>query len=754
MKTKFALSVLGLVALSVALGQGNVGTVKHLTLVDADRDEAIAGFDPMKNGATLNLNKLPTPLLSIEAVTEGTVGSVRFELNGQVVRTDNGNPFAIAGDTGGDYREWTPRPGEYTLRATPFAQPDAQGAAGTPLTLEFKVTQINPSDNAANITDPAEWQLPTYIMVDQFGYRPGDTKVAVLTDPQVGKNAADAYTPGETLEVRRVSDDKVMLSGKPTPWNDLAVQPTSGDRGWWFDFSSLNEPGSYYVFDAARGVKSFAFEINRDVYTKLLKTAMRMFYYNRANAAKKAPFADPRWTDEVSFVGPGQDGEARSVSAKNDPSTARDLTGGWWDAGDQNKYVTFAMNPVHVLMTAYEQTPQAFTDDYNIPESGNGLPDVLDETKRELEWIAKMQFDDGGIAIKMGYIDYNTKFPPSKDTRPRYYGPKCSSSSIDGASMFAHGAVVFGKIAAYKSFAADLQARALRAWDWYEKNPKRDDCDDGEIKSGDADRSPRQQRASAAVAAAYLFALTGDKRFDEGVRLNMDATRAMSEDRWSVYDAEQGDALLFYAALPNANPAVSKLIVERKVGQAKRLEFYSFKPELDLYRAFMRTDSYHWGSNMMRMGFGATNMDLVHHKLDLPNQSAYRVRALEMLHYVHGVNPLGLVYLSNMKDDGAERSVNTIWHDWFKPGSKYGSSKDNVGPPPGYLTGGPNKGYTGSFELVKDQPSQKSYVDTNDGNKDGKGQPWELVEPAIYYQAAYVRLLANFVNNDIAARLP
>jgi endoglucanase len=748
MKRFLMLGTLGLLALGAALSQNGVGQVSSLTLIDADADEPIKAFNPMVQNASINLNVLPSKLLNIQANVAGTVGSVRFELNGKVMRTDNGKPFALAGDTGGDFLEWQPAQGNYKLVATPFAQSNGGGAAGQPYTLDFKVVALDSSDAALNLTDPNDWQIPTYIFVDQFGYRPQDTKVAVISDPQQGFNAADSYTPAQTLELRRASDDSVAFTGKPTPWNNLAVQGSSGDRGWWLDFTKFQEPGTYYVFDPEKKLKSDTFEIAQDVYRKLLKTAMRMFYYNRANAAKKAPFADPLWTDDAAFVGPGQDTEARLVTAKNDASTARDLTGGWWDAGDQNKYVTFAQIPVHVLLTAFEQSPKAFLDDYNIPESGNGLPDLIDELKNEFDWMKKMQLDDGGVLLKVGYITYDLKFPPSKDGQRRYYAPACSSSSITASSMFAHAALVFAKIPQLKTYADDLKARAVKAWDWYEKNPKATDCDSQEIKSGDADMSIADQKARAAVASVYLYALTGEKRFDDGVRANMDSTRPMTEDRWSAYDSDQGDALLYYTTLPKASSDIKNRILDRKTSQASSADFYGFKPENDLYRAYLRTDSYHWGSNMIRAGFGTTNMDMVHYGLDKPKHNSYRLRGLETLHYFHGVNPMGLVYLSNMKGDGAERSVSSFWHDWFKPGTKYGNSKDGVGPPPGYLVGGPNKGYTGSYANVANQPAQKAYKDSNDTASDGKGYPWELSEPAIYYQATYIRLLANFVGSD------
>jgi len=78
------------------------------------------------------------------------------------------------------------------------------------------------------------------------------------------------------------------------------------------------------------------------------------------------------------------------VLTPNDASTAKDLNGGWFDAGDYNKYITFANRPIHDMLWAYQENPDVFGDNWNIPESANGIPDVLDEIKWELDWMFKM----------------------------------------------------------------------------------------------------------------------------------------------------------------------------------------------------------------------------------------------------------------------------------------------------------------------------------------------------------------------------
>jgi hypothetical protein len=490
-----------------------------------------------------------------------------------------------------------------------------------------------------------------------------------------------------------------------------------------------------------------------------------MYYFNRANFEKKPPYScvgKRCWSSGVDYLGPGQDGEARSVRAKDDGKTARDLRGGWWDAGDTNKYVTFSSDPVHQLLTAFEEHPQPFTDDFGIPESGNGVPDLLDELWVELGWLERMQPPDlqGGALIKVGVVEYGEPLP-DQSKLPRFYYPgACSSATIALAGELAHAALVLRKVQHFAREIPNLTQRAENAFRHFTTHPKSDACDDGTIKAGDADRTLAQQAGDAVVAAVYLFALTGDQQYDEVVRRDFQLTRPFQDDRWSVYDPAQGDALLAYAALTNADAETKRAILERKRAGFATADFYGMKPDLDLYRAYMRKDSYHWGSNNPRAGFGNTNYNAITYGLVPEGERASFIeRAAGILHSFHGVNPMGLVYLSNLYADGGDACADEMFHNWFRDKDpKWDNARTSeLGPAPGYVTGGPNhsfcdgqdpKEHACAKSPVRSMPLGKAYVDTNTGwePENPYDKSWELTEPAIYYQASYVRLVSKFVD--------
>ncbi len=624
------------------------------------------------------------------------------------------------------------------------------------------------------------------IKLDQFGYAPGMKKVAVVANPKFGLNSRQPFSPGVGLnqyEVRRWSDNVVVFQGTLVQWKDPAdpsklVHQQSGDAGWHFDFSSLTTPGSYYIFDRQNNVGSDRFEIQTRVYDAVLRQAVRTVYYQRLNIPKVRPFAEAPWLDDrAAYQGNNQDRRAQRcvtvvISSWENGCTGagaaseRDLSGGWMDAGDTNKYTTFARNAVLQLLNAYRSNPKVFADNTGIPESGNGLPDVLDEVKFELDFIKRMQDATGtnGLFLKVGTDTYEGRSPISADTRPRYYLPECSSATLAGAAMFASGAATLKAISSQTAYAADLQARAERAFARANATTNgfsafETACDNQSVKAGDADHDAQEQLASAVMAAIYLYEATGKAEYRTFVQSRMGSLDMLRPNPWGgtfwgPYSLPLQTALLRFTRMPNVPATVATTIFNSKAQQKEAASLLQANRQTDLYRSYMDDWMLHWGSNMVRAQVGLANLDFTTHGVDTANSAAYRSLAAQHLHWLHGANPLGLVMLSNMSRFGAERSVNELNHAWFADGSVWDSAAvPNQGPAPGYLTGGPNKSYSGCqtgnrptecAPGISDQPLQKAYKDWNNQEQ----RSYEISEPAIYYQAAYVELLARLIEAD------
>jgi len=596
-----------------------------------------------------------------------------------------------------------------------------------------------------------------FIVIDQFGYLPDAKKVAVIRDPAIGFDSQWQFAPGKVYQVVNVETGAVVFEGAPVAWRAGAVDPSSGDHAWQFDFSGVVAPGRYLIRDKQMGYDSVAFSVAANLYKPILVQAVRMLYYQRAGFTKEAHYAGVAWADKASHMGPDQDSEARLYSAKNDKATARDLHGGWYDAGDFNRYTRWSGDYVVGLLHAYHESPTAFTDDFNIPESCNGIPDLLDEVKWEVEWLERMQNEDGSLLSVIGSASGS---PASAATGPSFYGPATTSATYAGAEAFAYAAKTYGQFPALKIFADDLRERALKAWMWaqthphvlfYNNSPR--DHSEG-LASGQQEVDDYGREMGAIAAAVYLFDLTGETTYRDYIDAHYRDNRIFTRHITLDFDYTQTAPLVYYASLAGATPSVSSAI---KTEFAKGFEEDGWKAaESDPYMAHI--SDYDWGSSATKSNHGDIFGDEALYSLGRHSPADAMSAAADYLHYIDGVNPLGKVYLSNMKAFGASNSVDRFYHTWFAHGSPlWGSvSGSKFGPPPGYLVGGANPHYTWDRRCPKINPGcgqappsppvgeapQKAYADFSDG---WPLNSWEVTEPSISYQTSFIRLLARFV---------
>jgi len=608
------------------------------------------------------------------------------------------------------------------------------------------------------------------IVVDQFGYLPDSEKIAVIRDPQTGFDAATDFTPGSSYALVDATSGTQVLTGKATPWNSGAVHAQSGDKAYWFDFSSVTTPGTYYVLDVEKNQRSPEFRIASDVYKIVLRHALRTFFYQRVGQAKQAPYADAAWVDAASHVGALQDHNARRYNAKTDATTERDLWGGWYDAGDFNKYTSWTANYVTEMLQAYEENPAAFTDDFGIPESGNGVPDILDEARWGLDYLTRLQNTDGSMLSVVGEASGS---PPSAATGQTLYGTTNTSGTLASAAAFAAGARVLANVAVgdFATFATALGTRATEAFAWAEANPAVS-FRNNESASGTSGLAAGQQEVDATglvayriKAAVHLFRLTGSATYSAIVDQLYTQMQLIKSTFAYPFEVDRQDMLLCYADATGATATVrdairSKYKTSVTTGGDNLPAHTTSK---DPYLAYMK--DYVWGSNSTKSNQGNLFWAMVVHGIDTSQDTTMKRVAERYIHYVHGLNPLGLVYLSNMSSAGAERSVTSFFHTWFSESSARFSrvSASTPGPAPGFLTGGPNPQYqldaccTGqtcgsasnnakctesALTPPLGQPAMKSYLDFN-GN--WPQNSWSVTENSCGYQIAYIRLLSKYV---------
>lgn len=606
------------------------------------------------------------------------------------------------------------------------------------------------------------------IKVDQYGYPPAATKIAIISDPQTGYNSSESYAPPATLHVKDASTHISVFSGSPVSWQSGATDALSGDKVWWFDFTSFTTPGTYYISDNL-GERSEDFMIGNDVFDPVLDAAFKTFYQQRCGEAKLVAHIHSEFTDGICHA---QDVACKFINDPSNPSLFKDLSGGWHDAGDYNKYVNFAYAPVLDLLMAYEMNPEAWNDDMNIPESGNDIPDLLDEVKVETDWLLKMQDTDGGIYSVVGVLNFATASPPSADANDRYYGPKTTSASFSTAATLAFAARQFKKIKSTtaQTYATILESAAINAYTWAISNPSvtyyniPDNLAAGEQEIDVYDRDMRQLSA-----AILLYGLTGDLAYKTYVESNYTTAHLLAWNYAYPFEMHIQNSLLLYAHLPGVSTIVADDIINTyKISVETDSEnIPSITASTDAYRAYLKSADIVWGSNSIKCQKGNIYQAYHHYNLNTANDVIMRTAQDDFLHYIHGSNPTGLSYLTNMADLGGQNSINTIYHAWYTDGSSLwdDSRSSTYGPPPGFLSGGPNPlwsldaccpgGCGGSngdcitLDPPSSQPPLKSYLDWNTSWPQNS---WEITENSISYQAAYLLLLSGRVN--LAPQIP
>lgn len=591
------------------------------------------------------------------------------------------------------------------------------------------------------------------IKVDQFGYLPSMKKIAIIADPQTGYNSDESLDPGTQYELRKSADGELVLSGPISAWNNGNIHLQSGDKVWWFDFTSCQNEGQYFIYDPDNHLRSNDFEIAEEVYERAMNKALKTFYYQRCGTAKAVPYAEANWTDNACHQASGQDLDCRLVSNPI-ASTSKDLSGGWHDAGDYNKYVNFTFSTLHDLLSAFEQNPGIWGDATGVPESSNGIPDLLDEIKWELDWLLKMQQTDGSCLMKVSVDSWQANSPPSSDTANRYYGASQSSATRVIAGIFAHASLIYANYNA--AFANLLITKAEAAWTWLQSNPGYSYYDNNGFSSSNPEFSEYQQDAASFVAATYLYAKTGNNDYRSYIDDHYDEMHPIQWYYWYPFESTVQDALLFYSNTPGATTSVVNAIQNNctTAVQSNNPELLqAFTSQTDAYRAYLKDENYVWGSNEVKCHTGTIFSNMLYYLIDTPNAAQYREAAGAYLHFLHGANPTGFTMLSNMASAGAEQSCQEIYHAWFTDGSDFDNATTSLyGPAPGYVTGGCNKyfapdpAYGGTIEPPQNQPVQKAYKDWNTSWPENS---WEVTEPSIYNQAAYIKLLSKFIQKDL-----
>ena len=527
--------------------------------------------------------------------------------------------------------------------------------------------------------------LPEYVSVavNQLGYTPDDEKVAVVKTDSTGE---------EEFIVCRVDNNETVYAGKlEEPVHDYAAKLDTRKA----DFSVLQEPGDYYVY--TNEGSSYAFSIKEDPYSDVFRDSVLMLYKQRCGIATDKAVAGEFAHDKC---------HAEKAKVYDDQSKSVDVSGGWHDAGDYGRYVVAGAVATMDLLEAYEDYAVE-DDDFGIPESGNGIPDILDEARYELDWMMKMQDPEtGGVYHKVTALVFPETVGPEKETDQLFLAPISQAATADFAAIMAKASIVYKEID--PEFCTNAKNAAMDAWAYL----KADETDKGFHNPSDIETGeyPDDKIIDERYWAAVELYAAGEQDVAEDIKKYSADEKLGSGLGWADV-ATYGD----YDLAKYENGEMADIGIARITAIADEMVEQSYKTGY-----FMGFGSgFGWGSNMTV----GNNGQILYMASNVTGDEGYYSLAGKQLDYLLGTNALGYCFVTGY----GELSPKNPHH---RPSQVVGKAV------PGMLVGGPDKNLEDPYAkaVLTGQAPALCYVDNS--------QSFSTNEITIYWNSPLIYLLA------------
>ncbi len=518
---------------------------------------------------------------------------------------------------------------------------------------------------------PITEEFSEQIRLNQIGYYPNSEKKAVI----VSHEKAEKFYVVDSVTM------KVVLTGTLSTVQDWKL---AGEQVRIADFSAVTEKGTYMILVGELGY-SYPFKIEKNVLKEAFLGSVKGLYYQRMGIPLEEKHAG-KWHRAMAHPDDRIPFHASSGKVEGHLSSP----GGWYDAGDYNKYIVNGTFPLGQFYLLQEQYPQAIADnELNIPESGNGKSDYLDELKYEMDWALTMQDADGGLFHKLTTKNFEGMVMPNKALSQRYVVGKGTTATLDFAACAAQAHRVFSKVDA--NYANTCLEAAKKAYQWALANPAVEFVNPEDVHTGQYGDTNFDDEWF--WANAELFVSTRDTIYLNQLKTDEMNFEFKAGESWTGYMRFLGmfSFLNHKEAIPSdLYTAIEKGILtsaDDLVAKAKELDY------------FQPIDDFHWGSNSDVLNAAM----IMAQAYRLNPKPAYLKGAQQAMDYVLGTNAMGVSYLTGFGD----KTPMNIHHRQ--------SAADGIAAPvPGLLSGGPNsrlQDVTGGTVYPKNPSPMQSWVD-------------------------------------------
>ncbi|HVZ81878.1 MAG TPA: glycoside hydrolase family 9 protein [bacterium] len=566
---------------------------------------------------------------------------------------------------------------------------------------------------------PSVWAAaPADIQIDQVGYLTNETKLAMVTN---------ASATG-TFYVVDASGPTTVFTGT---LSSASTDTNTGLSVRTADFSTVTATGTYSLQVAGLG-QSYSFSIGPNVFSNAFYESMRFYYGQRCGTAVNLAPTFPGYTHAACHTA---DGTYHTSSGKSGTKSA---TKGWHDAGDYGKYVVNSGISTGEILWTYEwYASTAGAVNLQVPESGNGTPDILNEARWNLEWMLAMQDTDGGVWHKLTTAAFDAFEMPEVDSAGTRYiigngtSPyKTTAATADFAAVMAIAARVYQPFDA--TFSAACSQAAVTAWGWIQSNPNVTfTVNPTGISTGVyGDGTVTDERL---WAAAELFRTTGGAAYNTYFTSNYTGWsptvngNAYPQDWSNVHQLAMWT--YYFSGQASANTTARNTIKTDTINAANTIVT---RQNADGYRVSLRTADYVWGSNGGVANFGIL---LLMANAMTPTAS-YVQAARDDIHYLLGRNGNKISFVTRL---GTTYPLN--------PHHRPSGSDGNALPWPGMLVGGPNSG--GGDSITPTSPGTKAALCYTD-----QQGAYASNEEAINWNAPLVFILASTLQAAVPTSTP
>lgn len=548
------------------------------------------------------------------------------------------------------------------------------------------------------IPTPGPEVIPALVSINQVGYFVNATKIALV-----------AYDATEPLPWTLKNAAGVeVLSGLTTFKGEDA---NSGDNLHEINFTVFREPGEGYTLEAA-GLNSVPFRIADDIYSSLKHDALAYFYLNRSGIAIEEKYAGQDWARPAGHVTDANVTCYKGTDADGIEWPGCDYTlnalGGWYDAGDFGKYVVNGGITVWTLLNLYEQGWRGFDDGSQmIPEQENGISDLLDEARWEMEFLLAMQVPEGQPKAGMAHHKLHDEswagmpvVPPTEVNNDnehalpgqgRYLFPPSTAATLNLAATAAQCARIWKDLD--QPFADRCLAAAETAWKAALENPGIYAGNTPGVGGGNY----QDENLSDEFywASAELFITTGKEEYKEYLLNSTDFAAADAFDWGHVGPLGTISLLTHETSLSEEQKAALRQAVIAYADELVKVQAQ------DGYLVLIDED-YPWGSN----GLILNNMLLVTMAFNISNDLRYIDSVLLSMDYILGRNALNKSFVAGYGTYPMQHPHHRFWAN--------DPSRGFPAPPPGALSGGPNFNPADPPSDAADlmnQPPSKRYLD-------------------------------------------